>query len=173
VRARFAVDPGRVLLQRDVVSGHTMLFRRALLPYFGSIPLSWPHDGWLTWMCVFRSHVRFVPEQLSCYRLHSAQAIGIRPGAQANGRERARYARVARQFADLLAYVEQGSPALAQRWRLPLERKIAFLEARANAPQSALERALFILQHARAYFQLARGWRSMSKDCLLGPPGTG
>lgn len=175
VRAIFETDPSRILLERPVVTGATMIFRRSLLDHFTSIPASWVHDGWITWMSVFWSRPVFTPELLTDYRLHSAQQLGVgetsffaRTGETLR-RQRNRYANLADDLEYLLAYVEQTSPKLREQRTGEIKKAITFLKSRAHAPTSRQARFLFFLRHLKSYHDLAGStWRSLLRDFLMG-----
>lgn len=66
----------RLLLNRCVVTGTAMAFRRSLLP--DAMPLStfWIHDGWLAILCSCLSEIRPVDQCLLSYRQHEKNVVG-------------------------------------------------------------------------------------------------
>ena len=161
-----------MLLQHDVVTGATLMVRASLRPKWHPIPHSWVHDGWMTWMLVIHSKMALVAEPLVGYRIHAQQQLGIGQLSRAKrlahmrSTERARFARVADQFADLRHAVEHVSPVPGTLLSL-LDRKILFLRRRSQLSRNVLGRTLFVLSHGSDYQRFARGWRSMRKDLLL------
>jgi hypothetical protein len=152
-----------------------MVFRRSLLDHFTIIPTTWVHDGWIAWMSVLWSDPLFVPVCLSDYRVHAAQQLGVgKTSFFARTREirrvqRIQYANVAKEFEDLLEYVEKHSSELEERWNEELRRTIGFLRARAHAPDRLQDRVLFLLRHLRSYQSLSGPiWRAMLRDLFMG-----
>ena len=179
-RARFAHDPTKVLLARPVVTGATMLFRRALLERFASIPQNWVHDGWITWMSVLWSQALVLDEPLTDYRIHASQQLGVGDDSflghmtEIRRRQRNLYASIAQEFESLLRYVEQ-SPALDQQqyWQNEIARAAGFFKVRAEAPASFTKRLLFLARHLTAYQALAGPtWRILARDLFMGKPAS-
>ncbi|RRA47457.1 glycosyltransferase [Acidipila sp. EB88] len=176
VRERFAHDPGAVLLERPVVTGATMLFRRSLLRHFKSIPTSWVHDGWITWMSVLWSKPLFTAQLLTEYRVHASQQLGVGEVsvmgrvAEMRHKQRATYANMASELEVLLAYVQQ-SPQLETReqWTAEIGRAASFFRMRAEAPTHPIPRLLFLVRHFAQYRNMsAPAWRMLSRDLLMG-----
>lgn len=175
VRAIFETDPSSILLERHVVTGATMIFRRSLLDHFKNIPASWVHDGWITWMSVLWAPPLFSQEALTEYRVHVAQQLGVGKTsffarmAETRRVQRIRHADRAKEFEHLLQYVEQSSPEMRERWTDKIMRATCFLNARAQAPISRQERLLFLLRHIKSYHDLSGStWRSLLRDFLMG-----
>ncbi len=161
-----------MLLQHDVVTGATLMVRAALRTRWHPIPASWVHDGWMTWMLAIYSNLALVREPLIGYRIHPQQQIGIGQQSRTErlrhmrATERARFVRVAEQFAELRHAVEENSPAQGKLLLL-LDAKISFLRQRSQLSHNSWVRSLFVLTHVQSYRRFARGWRSMRKDLLL------
>lgn len=66
----------KVLLQRNVVTGATTVFRRGLLDAALPFPESWVHDEWLAVVAAVTGRVDFLTEPLVDYRQHGANQIG-------------------------------------------------------------------------------------------------
>ena len=160
-----------LLLRSDLVTGATMMIRSEALRGVQPIPASWVHDGWITWRLILVSSLIFVPKPLVEYRIHPQQQLGAGGGSRRQrlqamrATERARYARVADQFEDLLRSFDlslQGS-AVAE----DLRRKIDFLRRRSQLPHAMYMRLIFMMRESKNYKSYARGWRSMRKDLFL------
>lgn len=65
------------LLRRNLVTGATVVFRRALLDRALPIPRSWLHDEWLAVIAAAEKSLDVVEHQLIGYRQHGGNAIGI------------------------------------------------------------------------------------------------
>jgi hypothetical protein len=169
----FVSSPTSTLLRHDIVTGATLMFRAAIRQYCLPIPSTWVHDGWLAWIIALHSRWSLVTEPLTYYRIHAGQQLGVASqvgpasGAKAETR-RQHYARVAKQFQDLLQHM------LTTGWNehdeliLKLREKIAFLERQSTLSQSLGVRALQMLGQLPHYLQYARGIGSIRKDLLLG-----
>ena len=175
IRTLFREDPARILMEREVVTGATMMFRSTLLDHFSSIPATWIHDGWITWMSVLWNKPLFTSEPLTEYRVHVAQQVGVggalpvQRAAQTLRDQRKRYSDRAAAFVDLLAYSEAYREL--DRFDAPLRRTIAFLEQRAQAPVGYGARARFLLQHVPKYLRLSGStWRALLRDLLMSNP---
>jgi hypothetical protein len=72
------LDQLRVLLVRNVVTGATMAFRTWLTASIMPIPESWVHDEWIAFASSsYGAYGIPIPEPLTSYRQHAAQAIGL------------------------------------------------------------------------------------------------
>jgi glycosyltransferase involved in cell wall biosynthesis len=177
-RARFARDPAAVLLERPVVTGATVLFRRSLLDHFASIPPEWVHDGWITWMSVLWARVLFVEQPVTFYRVHASQQLGVGKVSffgrmsEIRRKQRLLYASIATEFDLLVRYIED-SPALDRRqhWRDEIARTAAFFRMRAESPRNFAARLLFLARHLSAYQALSGPtWRILVRDLFMGSP---
>ena len=148
------------------------MFRSSIRPYCSPIPTTWVHDGWLTWMLALHSRVTLISEPLIEYRIHAAQQLGVgaSSGGQNGSRETRRqfYARVARQFEDLLNRV------IAEGWNEQdslvekLREKIAFLKSQSSLSHRLGVRTMQMLGLLPNYLHYARGLGSLRRDLLPG-----
>ena len=175
-RARFKENPGRVLLQRPVVTGATMLFRRSLLENVSEIPAAWMHDGWIAWMSVLWSRPLFTEDRLIEYRIHENQQLGIGRKdlkgriAKIRSSHRAHYASVATEFEYLLQYIEQSDLSVEKRNDLAEQIKniTVFLRARAVAPNGFIRRLSFLVRHISSYRNFSSPiWRVLLRDFVM------
>lgn len=168
----FVGCPTGTLLKHDVVTGATLMFRSTIRRYCSPIPTTWVHDGWLAWMLALHSRVTLISEPLIEYRIHAGQQLGVGTSqtAQRGNTETRRqfYARVAKQFEDLLNRV------LAEGWseQDPLvdkiRQKIAFLKKQSALSQQLGLRTMQMLGLLPHYLHYARGLASVRTDLLLG-----
>jgi glycosyltransferase involved in cell wall biosynthesis len=168
----FVSCPTATLLKHDVVTGAALMFRSNIRRYCSPIPTTWVHDGWLAWMLALHSRVTLIAEPLIEYRIHAGQQLGVGTShaAQRGNSETRRqfYARVARQFEDLLNRV------LAEGWSEhdglveKIRGKIAFLKSQASLSQQLGMRAMQMVGLLPHYVHYARGLASMRTDLLLG-----
>ena len=66
-----------ILLQRNVVTGSTLLFRYGLARQVTPIPQEWGHDAWLAVLIAAQARLVAVPEPLVSYRLHPTRQVGM------------------------------------------------------------------------------------------------
>ena len=148
------------------------MFRSTIRQYCSPIPSTWVHDGWLAWMLALHSRLMLIPEPLIEYRIHAGQQLGVGSSqvAQHRNRETRRqfYARVARQFEDLLNRV------LAEGWSEHdglverIREKIAFLKRQSALSERLGTRTRQMLGLLPHYLHYARGLGSLRTDLLLG-----
>ena len=169
----FVGCPTTTLLKYDIVTGATLMFRATIRRYCSPIPATWVHDGWLAWMIALHSRLSLISEPLIEYRVHAGQQLGVGSPAQAaqsGSRETRRqfYARVARQFEDLLQRV------LAEGWSendmlvARIRKKIEFLKRQSGLSQKFGLRTMQMLGLLPDYMHYARGLGSLRTDLLLG-----
>jgi glycosyltransferase involved in cell wall biosynthesis len=168
----FVSCPTAALLKYDVVTGATLMFRSTIRQYCSPIPSTWVHDGWLAWMLALHSRLMLIPEPLIEYRIHAGQQLGVGSSQSAHHRNRETrrqfYARVARQFEDLLNRV------LAEGWSEHdglverIREKIAFLKRQSALSERLGIRTMQMLGLLPHYLHYARGLGSLRTDLLLG-----
>ena len=66
-----------VLLQHNVVTGATLVFRSSMRPLVLPIPACAIHDHWIALMLEGVGHLAAVPEKLIGYRIHPANTVGL------------------------------------------------------------------------------------------------
>ena len=76
------------LVRRNLVTGHTVVMRRAVVELAGDIPPGWLHDEW--WALVTAAHGRVVlyPHILGHYRQHEINQVGATKSGLARLMER-------------------------------------------------------------------------------------
>jgi glycosyltransferase involved in cell wall biosynthesis len=169
----FLSSPTSTLLKHDVVTGATLMFRSSLRRYCSPIPASWVHDGWLAWMIALHARLSLIPEPLIEYRIHAGQQLGVgnAAGSARGGRTETRrehYARVARQFEDLLMRVLEEGWSENDVLIANIRQKIAFLKRQSTLSRSLGVRTLQMLAQLPRYAHYARGLGSLRTDFLLG-----
>ena len=65
------------MLNRCLVTGATMAFKRELFSINEEIPSSWLHDGWLAWKAAVRDGLVPCKEKLILYRQHKGNVVGM------------------------------------------------------------------------------------------------
>jgi hypothetical protein len=170
-QCKFLSNPATTLLKHDVITGSTLMFRAALRRHCQPIPESWVHDGWLAWIISLQSRMALIPEQLIDYRIHAGQQLGVanaRARATNGETRRQHYARVARQFGDLLNHLAERGWKEDDRLLVKIREKIVFLTRQAKLSSSLAVRVLQMISLLPRYLHYARGLGSLRNDFLLG-----
>lgn len=159
------------LVERDTVTGATLLFRASYISQCVPISREWVHDGWIALILASVSELRALPGCLMNYRLHASQQVGARevPWHTHLSTEKDEaleaHRHVARRFLAVGNKLETlgVNPAIikAVRERLEfLERRTAILEA---PPVQRLLPALSLLPGYRRY---RKGVLSLFRDLM-------
>ena len=69
----------RAIINRNLVTGATMMVRKDLLELAFPLPREKLHDGWLALVASLLDAVVFVPQKLLRYRQHDSNQIGVKP----------------------------------------------------------------------------------------------
>lgn len=181
-RSGHAVD---ALLRRNVVTGMAFAVRRSALDLLQSMPASWIHDGWLAFLIAVRSRLYACPEPLVGYRVHGAQQVGTPPTAlgklrflksrglgaymaRVHERNLDEYERTARQFDELLAYLERSGLG-DEHVRAGVRAKAAHAKRGAWALNlSRMKRLPVVLPHVTSYARYSpNGLRAIPRDLMI------
>lgn len=154
---RAGIDRGAafpVYLRRNLATGATMSFRRALFDRAAPIPDEWVHDEWLAIVASALGRVDASDDILVDYRQHGSNVIGVaaptvgyrirRMLGSEQSRNRALAVR-SRILADRLASM----PGVSGDHRSAAAAKARFETARAGLPASRVQRLPGILRIAR------------------------
>ncbi|KRF33697.1 glycosyltransferase family 2 protein [Yonghaparkia sp. Soil809] len=161
-----------VLIRRNLVTGATVLVRRALAERSMPFPASWVHDEWLAMMAAVEGGLRLVPEPWLDYRQHGANVIGASEVTWARRFERLREPRderAPRLVARAAALVERLEERPEQTDALRLARaKLAHERARAAMPGWQPLRLPAIIGAALAgrYSRYSRGAIDIARDLV-------
>jgi Glycosyl transferase family 2 len=163
----------RLLQRRNVVTGATLAFRRALLPLVAPIPASplFLHDWWIGLLAAAMGEVAAIPEPLILYRQHGGQHVGAELAGPRSRRGPAldRDAGHALQIATLRSALERLAGHGARPEALAaLREQIAHLERRAALPPGRLERLPLVAAELASgrYRRWSRGAASAARDLL-------
>lgn len=66
-----------ILMERNVVTGATMMFRREFLKLVVPFSELWVHDAWIALLIALFADLAIVPEPMMLYRQHGGNQIGI------------------------------------------------------------------------------------------------
>jgi glycosyltransferase involved in cell wall biosynthesis len=161
-----------LLLNHNMVTGATMMFRSRLRDKLLPVPEEWVHDAWLAWMLVLHSQLIACSDPLIRYRLHGSQQIGLGNSLFVRLR-RARETRIPlcrsiqKQFAILCTYIQSHPEIDGPDLRQKILERIEHAAFRADLAPNSWQRWKQIMAERSAYRAYSRGWRSMLKDALL------
>ena len=173
-RARAAFD---ALLRRNLVTGATTMFRRALFETASPLPAGWVHDEWLAIIAAATGEVDMIEVPLIDYRQHGGNQIGAQR-LSLTGKlrrmlepRRARNARLAANSA-VLAERLDGLDGVALEHRAAAHEKAEHERVRNGYPASRWRRLGPVLRERRTgrYAYSARGNADIVRD-LLQPVG--
>jgi glycosyltransferase involved in cell wall biosynthesis len=71
----------RVLLEKNMVTGATMAFRKSYADRIVPFPPSWIHDAWIAFIVSLYADLVYIDEPLIRYRQHPGQQVGAREKA--------------------------------------------------------------------------------------------
>jgi glycosyltransferase involved in cell wall biosynthesis len=161
-----------VLLRRNLVTGATTVFRRALLADALPLPVEWVHDEWLAIIASTTARVDLSEEPLIEYRQHASNQIGAR---RDTFKEKVRKALASRGnthmeraikaellLARLLQLGDRVSPEILVKVRSKIEHQ----RFRAALPASRLARCMPVFREAMTgrYDKFGRGFRGIVRD---------
>lgn len=66
------------LINRDTVTGATLLFRASYIPILFPIPTEWIHDGWIALLLASVAEIKPLATLPMTYRLHTHQQVGLK-----------------------------------------------------------------------------------------------
>ena len=149
------------LIQRDTVTGATLLFRASYLPLLVPFPAEWVHDGWIALLLAAAAEIRPLAARSMTYRLHARQQIGAKRTPLSDHLHTKKdsafafHLQQAARFRLLLKQLEQADPGLDPVLLEKIRRKIGFFETRAmllqQSPVRRLRKAALLLPEYRLY----------------------
>jgi glycosyltransferase involved in cell wall biosynthesis len=161
------------LLQRNVLTGATMMVSRELIEHAAPFPASWVHDEWLAVVASVRGRIAIVDGPLIDYRQHDGNQIGVRRlgagGKLARLREprSARNSRLLARASDLAARL----PAIVEHDERVMDAvaaKLAHERVRSALPVSRFSRLRPIWREWRsgAYDRYGLGLQDVLRDSV-------
>jgi glycosyltransferase involved in cell wall biosynthesis len=163
------------LLRRNFVTGATLAVRRRLLELALPVPDDCWHDEWLGLVAAVLDALRWLDEPLMRYRLHEANAAGLRQtGLRATARGAAQggvkhHAWKADKLAMLGARLHAMQCAVPPAHLALIDEAAGFWATRAALPQSRLARLPIVASGwaEDRYRRFGDGVRSAARDLLL------
>ncbi|GGK95405.1 glycosyl transferase [Salinibacterium xinjiangense] len=171
-------DELAVLLRRNLVTGATAMFRRAVVALAAPFPEPWVHDEWLAVIAASIGRGEIVMDELVDYRQHSANQIGVsrlgllgrvgRVLEPRNGRNR----HLAERAQVLVSRLDSLGDAVRPDARDRAREKLVHLRVRARFSRVQLLRLLPVLKEVSTgrYARYSRGAGDILRD-LLQPAG--
>ncbi|SDO40392.1 Glycosyltransferase involved in cell wall bisynthesis [Cryobacterium flavum] len=174
---RAAVHAGHAIdayLRRNIVTGATMMVRRELVEQALPFPAAWVHDEWMAMVAAATGLVDLLEDQLTDYRQHGGNQIGVTSldASGKLGRLRApRTARNARLLARAAALQERASgfePAASASVLALIDAKLAHEARRSALPAARLLRVGPIVRGWRAgdYCRFGLGLQDVLRDLV-------
>ncbi|MFT2816920.1 glycosyltransferase family 2 protein [Leifsonia sp. A12D58] len=141
-----------VLLRRNLVTGATVMFRRGLLEAALPFPAEWIHDEWLAIIAAATGRVDLLEHELTDYRQHGSNEIGVREPTLANKVKRVLQPRGERNrdLAVRSRLLKERIDALQPSYQLvhDVRGKADFEAFRADLPASRFRRMLPVMRRA-------------------------
>jgi glycosyltransferase involved in cell wall biosynthesis len=166
----------RVLLEKNVVTGATMAFRKSYANPIVPIPPSWIHDAWIAFIVSLHADLAYIDEPLIRYRQHPGQQVGAREKAGLTARmvfgDNSRsYANGLRHYAHARARMKRlraSLPGYEDKARAVGDR-VAYYYLRSRMPEEKRRRVAPVAANlcSLRYFRYSNGLLSAAKDLLL------
>lgn len=162
------------LLRRNLVTGATLMVRRALVSRARPFPDPWVHDEWLAVIAAATGSTDLLEDELIDYRQHAANQIGaIRRNAVG------KFRRILEPRGDRYFYLGLRARVLVERLRLlgdavppdlvaEAAGKVAHLDTRESLRANRLLRIVPVLREAATgrYSRYSRGLGDVLRDLL-------
>jgi glycosyltransferase involved in cell wall biosynthesis len=166
----------QLLFKRPAIAGMLLGVRRSFMNLIYPIPEGWSHDNWIPFCGSLISEVTFLPLQLSQYRLHSHQLVGVKKlsalGTFKHHRKMARadhYKKLVVRWEAALARIT-ADPVFSYDKEIlhKVKQKIVHLKVRAQMPGSRITRIPIIVKEliTSRYFHYSP-WQAIIKDILI------
>jgi len=163
-----------VLLRRNLVTGATTMFRRALLDTALPFAPEWVHDEWLAAVAAAIGRMDVLPEPTIDYRQHASNQIGARrltlseKIAKAFAERGDKHVARLRRAEALLQRLQQLGDRVPARYLEAQRAKVAHQRFRAQLPTARPLRLLPILVEALRgrYARFGRGGHAIAQDLL-------
>lgn len=168
-----------ILINKNVVTGATLMLRASMRPLFLPVPTCWVHDGWISWMLVMNSRLSLIEEQLISYRIHVGQQVGIGPSASSQPRnllewldkvkseEPASVSAHVRELEELKQRLVLGNGFQNRAVLSALQQKIYFLVGRSSPYSNRLKRIGWILWNSGNYHRYENGLKGLLRDLVV------
>jgi hypothetical protein len=172
-----SIEQGRgweALLDRNLVTGATVLLRRSLIDVALPVPAHWLHDEWLGMVAALLGGLALERRQLLDYRQHAGNQVGARAAgvtdlvqraSESRGQWHANKSLRAHELAERAGRLPGQLPAGA---REAIQEKDQHQALRASLPAARLARLMPVWREWRSgrYGRFGRGWQGVLRDLL-------
>jgi glycosyltransferase involved in cell wall biosynthesis len=166
----------KVLLEKNMVTGATMAFRKRHADLFVPFPSSWIHDAWIAFVISLYADVMHIDEPLIRYRQHPGQQIGAREKADLT--MRAVLGDNAVSYANEFRHYSHGRQRLKKlRGTVPdydakakaVRDKVVYYYVRSRLPKEKHKRIVPVAANlcSLRYYRYSNGLLSAAKDLFL------
>jgi len=176
-RKRFdAGDAWRVLLEKNMVTGATMAFKKGYTDLIVPFPSSWIHDAWIAFIIALYADLVYIDEPLIQYRQHPGQQVGARKKAALT--KRAVFGDNSGSYANEFRHYSQGRRRLKKlRGTLPdydgmakaVRDRVVYYYLRSHMPKEKRKRIVPVAANlcSLRYHRYSNGFLSAAKDLFL------
>ena len=173
-RKRFdSGDAWRVLLEKNMVTGATMAFKRSYTDLIVPFPPSWIHDAWIAFVISLYADLAYIDEPLVRYRQHPGQQLGAREKAPLSAK--AVFGDNTSSYANEFRHFSQGHRRLKQlRGTLPdydgkakaIRDRVIYYYTRSRLPKEKRRRVAAVAANlcSLRYHRYSNGFLSAAKD---------
>lgn len=171
-RTGISAHPVDVLIKRNIVTGATVAFARAVFEEAAPFPSGWVHDEWLAMVAALMGEKFAVAESLIGYRQHASNQIGVKKNtvgtrmAKLRGEGAERNARLLTRISSLAERApELGANQSAMKL---IASSLNLQEARSSYPRNRAIRWIPVLgqMFTGRYFRVSNGARDVLRDLL-------
>jgi glycosyltransferase involved in cell wall biosynthesis len=174
LRAIAAGEAERVLIRRNLATGATVVFRRALVDVALPVPVGWIHDEWLAMVASVTGQVDVDRRKFVGYRQHGQNQIGATTLTFATRMDRLRQPRTARNARlllrahELVTRLEMLGGSVADSTVDLARGKLAHEEFRSALPRRRLARVIPVLSSAvrGRYWRFGLGAQDVLRDIV-------
>ena len=166
----------KVLLEKNMVTGATMAFKKSYADLILPFPSSWIHDAWIAFIISLYANVVHIDEPLIWYRQHPGQQIGARKKADLT--MRAVFGDNAGSYANEFRHYSHGHLRLKKlRGTVPeydgvakaVRDKVVYYYMRSRLPREKYKRIAPVAANLCSfrYHRYSNGFLSAAKDLFL------
>jgi glycosyltransferase involved in cell wall biosynthesis len=166
----------RVLLEKNMVTGATMAFKRNFTGRIVPFPPSWIHDAWIAFIVSLEADLVYIDEPLIRYRQHPGQQVGAREKADLTmeavlGDNAASYASELRHYAQAHARLKKLRAGVSDydAKAKAVRDKAVYYYLRSRLPKRKRERVAAVAANlcSLRYQRYSNGILSAAKDLFL------
>ena len=166
----------RVLLEKNMVTGTTMAFKKGYADLIVPFPSSWIHDAWTAFIISLYANMVYIDEPLILYRQHPDQQLGARKKAALT--MRGVFGDNSSSYADEFRHYSHAHQRLKKlRGTLPdyggitkaVRDRVVYYYMRSHMPKEKRKRILAVAANlcSLRYHRYSNGFLSAAKDLFL------